>query len=148
MSDVLLDSNVLLRLLAPTDPKHVVAADAVANAIRAGHRLLIAPQVVMETWVVLTRPAEVNGYGWTPEASKEALDSAMQRFPLAAETPDVFTAWWRIVPDGVRGKRAHDARLAALMHVHGIRHVLTFNLDDFKNLPDIVAIEPGVPIPE
>ncbi len=69
-----------------------------------------------------------------------------QRFPLAAETPDVFIAWWRIVPDGVRGKRAHDARIVALMHVHGIRHVLTFNLDDFKNLPDVVAIEPGVPI--
>ena len=41
MSDVLLDSNVLLRLLAATDPKHLVAADAVANAIGAGHRLLI-----------------------------------------------------------------------------------------------------------
>jgi hypothetical protein len=46
MSDVLLDSNVLLRLLAATYAKHLVAADAVANAIDAGHGLLIAPQVV------------------------------------------------------------------------------------------------------
>lgn len=35
-----------------------------------------------------------------------------------------------------------------LLHVHGIRHVLTFTIDDFKNLPDVVAAEPGSPIPE
>jgi hypothetical protein len=55
------------------------------------------------------------------------------------------------LPSGFSGGEAEVivlARLAALMHVHGIRHVLTFNLDDFKNLPDVVAIEPGVPSPD
>jgi hypothetical protein len=28
-----------------------------------------------------------------------------------------------------------------------IRHVLTFNLDDFENLPDVIAVERGVPSP-
>jgi predicted nucleic acid-binding protein len=48
MSKVLLDTNVVLRLLAETDPRHQLAAGAVADALRAGHDVHIAPQVVMD----------------------------------------------------------------------------------------------------
>lgn len=48
MTDVLLDTNVVLRLLAPSDPQHDVAASSVDETLRGPHRVLIAPQVIIE----------------------------------------------------------------------------------------------------
>lgn len=41
----------------------------------------------------------------------------------------------------VQGKRAHDARLAALMTLHGVPNILTLNVADFTGLP-IRAVSP------
>jgi predicted nucleic acid-binding protein len=147
MSKVLLDTNIVLRLLAETDPRHELASGAVADALRAGHEVHIAPQVVMEAWVVLTRPINVNGYGWAPPIAREALTGVIAQFVLSVESPAVFDEWWRVVATGVSGKRAHDARLAALMRVHGIEYVLTFNHDDFAGFDGIKTIVPGAAIP-
>ena len=67
MSRALLDTNVLLRLLAPNDPQHGLAVSAIQAALEQGVELFVAPQVIMECWVVLTRPVDVNGMGWDPE---------------------------------------------------------------------------------
>jgi predicted nucleic acid-binding protein len=48
MSKVLVDTNIVLRLLAETD--HELASGALADALRAGHEVHIAPQIVMEAW--------------------------------------------------------------------------------------------------
>jgi predicted nucleic acid-binding protein len=90
----------------------------------------------------MTRPHNVNGFGWAPTAAREALAGMMARFPLAPETPDVFDEWWRLVATGVSGKRTHDARLVALMHVHGIERVLTFNVDDFAGFDRVTPVGP------
>jgi hypothetical protein len=44
----------------------------------------------------------------------------------------------------VRGKRAHDARLAAVMLSQEVTHILTLNTADFDDLPGITAIHPSV----
>ena len=150
MSRALLDSNVVLRLLAKNDPRHPAADRCVVTALRAGHDLYIAPQVIMESWVVLTRPVIVNCFGWPPSAAHETLEGAMAMFSLLPETPDVFAMWWRwvhVVGTGVRGKRAHDLRLDSLMRVHGVRFVVTFNVQDFAGLDEITAISPDGEIP-
>ena len=38
---------------------------------------------------------------------------------------------------------AHDARLVAAMSVHGINHLLTFNIADFKRYPAITVLSPN-----
>jgi predicted nucleic acid-binding protein len=43
---------------------------------------------------------------------------------------------------GIRGIRAHDARLVAAMHTYGITQLLTFNQDDFKGF-SITTIHPA-----
>ncbi|MEK7832647.1 MAG: hypothetical protein AAB401_16260 [Acidobacteriota bacterium] len=40
------------------------------------------------------------------------------------------------------GKPAHDARIVAAMKVHGIAHLLTFNVGDFKRFPNITVVSP------
>jgi predicted nucleic acid-binding protein len=42
----------------------------------------------------------------------------------------------------LQGKRVHDARLVAVMLVHGVTHLLTFNPDDFRSIHEIVVVHP------
>jgi predicted nucleic acid-binding protein len=44
----------------------------------------------------------------------------------------VYVAWKRlVVQHQVRGVKVHDARLVAVMKVHGVGRILTFNTGDF-----------------
>jgi hypothetical protein len=43
---------------------------------------------------------------------------------------------------GVSGVQVHDARLAAVMRVHGLTHILTLNAADFARYPGIIAVHP------
>lgn len=147
MTDILVDSNVLLRSLATNDPRHALVTTALVEALRAGNNLVLAPQIIAEAWVVLTRPLDVNGFGWAPDVAHAALSEVMLRLPLLPETPAVFDAWWQLIGTGVRGKRAHDVRIAAIMLVHKVRLIMTFNVSDFGGLEQIVPFVPGTEIP-
>ncbi len=69
-------------------------------------------------------------------------------FPLLAETPDIYPAWKALVVAlGVIGKQVHDARLVAVCHVHGVTHLLTFNVAHFVRMagfgPGVVVVDPA-----
>lgn len=133
MAQYLVDTNVLLRLVAPTSAQHPQATQAVKTLLARGEELLLAPQVVMEFWSVATRPREVNGYGWTAAETEIEVAKLLAQFSLLPETPAVFAEWLRLV--GVRGtigKQVHDAHIVALLNVHGVNHLLSFNVDDFR----------------
>jgi predicted nucleic acid-binding protein len=140
----LLDTNVALRLAEPSAPEHRLVKGAVVGLAQAGQPLVIAPQVLVEFWVVATRPVDVNGFGWAPPLAARALADLRGRFPLLDESPAVFERWFSLVQGAdVRGKRAHDARIAALMLVNGISHVLTLNPGDFSAFPGVVSVHPS-----
>lgn len=62
---------------------------------------------------------------------------------LLEDSNALFPAWLSLVANyGVSGKKAHDARLVAAMQVHGISHLLTFNVADFRRYPGITVVEP------
>ena len=62
---------------------------------------------------------------------------------LLKETEDVFLAWLRLLKSHeVRGTQVHDAHLAAVLEVHSVKHLLTFNGADFKRFPHIIAVHP------
>ena len=71
-----------------------------------------------------------------PPADAESLAATFEaRFPLLPETPDIYPAWKVLVQAlGVIGKQVHDARLVAVCHVHGVTHLLTFNVAHFARL--------------
>jgi hypothetical protein len=70
MSTVVLDTNILLRLANPAAPEHEVCRNAVTVPADAGNTLATAAQVLVEFWVLATRPTDVNGLGWTPEFTR------------------------------------------------------------------------------
>lgn len=139
----LIDTNIVLRWVRPSDPLHALARAAIDALVDAGALLYLTPQVLVEFWSVATRPAAVNGLGMTPAAADAEVSRLEHLFPMLTETADIYPAWRQnVVTTGVSGVRTHDARLAAVMNVYGISHVLTFNTADFQGFAGITPVHP------
>ena len=142
----LLDTNVLLRLADAQSPDHAVAEAAIEHLVAREKSVFIGTQVLVEFWAVATRPESANGLGWSTATTAEAIRSLRDQFPLLNDTPDVLDRWFELVERfHVAGKRTHDARLAALLLVHGVRQLLTFNTTDFPLAWGVEATRPSAP---
>lgn len=139
----LLDTNILLRLAARQAPEHADVVKAVTTLLSRGDEPVIAAQVLIELWVVATRPANVNGFGWTPTQTHQTVVGFRRQFALLEDTPAIFTHWLALVSaQSIEGKRAHDARLAATALAHGVSTMLTLNPRDFGSFPGITVLHP------
>lgn len=141
MSLILLDTNIVLRIIDRAAHEHAICIEALEELLRRGNTPCLAPQILIEFWVVATRPTAVNGFGWDEALTSDAIDHLRVAFPLLTDTAAIFETWLALVKTGVYGKRAHDARLAAFMQVHGIGEILTLNGSDFNGFP-VTAIHP------
>jgi predicted nucleic acid-binding protein len=144
MAGYLLDTNVVLRLIDRQDPKHGVCRAAVDALIERGEEVCLAPQILVEFWVVATKPPppESNGLGWSPDEADHHLGGLCGHFELPPERADLFDRWRKLAKESkVRGKRTHDARIAAFMLLHGIESVLTLNPGDFRGF-GVSVVEP------
>jgi predicted nucleic acid-binding protein len=141
---VLIDSNVLLRSLHPAHPHFAAAENSTATLRLRNETLCIAPQILIEFWAVATRPREENGLGLSPAKVAAELASLRRLFRLLPSTPDAFDAWQRVVAiHGVIGKQTHDAHLLAVMQVHSVSNILTFNVSHFARFPGIAVLNPA-----
>ena len=139
----LVDTNVLLRLLQTQHPQHSVVEAALAELLRQDADLCIAPQNLVEAWVVATRPVAENGIGMTPLTIAAQWRRLTGAFRLLEGAPGVASAWEDlVVRHSVSGKKAHDAHLVAVMQVYGVTDVLTFNIADFQRYPGIHVLDP------
>jgi predicted nucleic acid-binding protein len=66
---ILLDTNILLRIIEPAHPMHQTAVDALVVLTQAKETICIVPQTLYEFWVVATRPRADNGLGLPPAAA-------------------------------------------------------------------------------
>ncbi len=143
MAKYLLDTNIILRFSNPADTQHELVTNAVATLLMQAHECYLTPQVLIELWVIATRPTDVNGLGWSPKHTRNIIAQLIDRFPMAEESPQVFPAWLALVMENqIKGKRTHDARIVAVMRVSNISHVLTLNPNDFYGLSDVIVIHP------
>ena len=93
--------------------------------------------------VVATRPVEQNGLGMAPPAVFRELARLKSMFELLPETPAIYSSWEILVTrHQVRGKPAHDARLVAAMHAHGLTAILTFDRTGFSKYAGIEVVDP------
>lgn len=140
----LVDTNVLLRAAQPSHPAHAVATGAVRFLLARGERLCVLPQNLIEFWAVATRPAESNGLGLEVGEAAVELDRLKTIFEMLPDTPTIYPEWEALVrAHQVKGKEAHDARIAAAMLAHGVTHILTFNGGDFKRFTSVTAVDPA-----
>ncbi|MHB1558500.1 MAG: type II toxin-antitoxin system VapC family toxin [Isosphaeraceae bacterium] len=144
----LIDTSILARLANAGDAQHAVAIKAVLELHRRGEVFHLAPQVLIEFRNVATRPVAVNGLGLSTVQAEAQAATFEARFPLLADTSDVYPAWKSLVCSlGVIGKQVHDARLIAVCHVHRVTHLLTFNVAHFVRMaaygPRVVVADPA-----
>ena len=137
MASVLLDTNVLLRLIDSNDARHAACRHSIEKLLGQGEDVYLAPQVLIEFWVVSTRPTDAKppGFGWMPGIASQHLADVRKTFRMLDDAPGVFERWLHFVETySIRGKRAHDARIVAFMQQHGIEQILTLNPTDFAGL--------------
>ena len=140
---ILLDTNILLRRTQPDHESHSLAVESVALLLESGEAVHIAPQNISEFWNVATRPVAQNGLGFSVAQTAAEVARIEQALTVLPDSPAAYAEWKRLVlTHGVMGAKVHDARLVALMNIHGIRRMLTFNTADFKRY-DIEALHPS-----
>lgn len=141
----LVDTNILLRLADRNHPQHPIIRKAIRLLRTSRHSLYTTPQNCAEFWNVATRPSDKNGLGFDIEKTAKVLRLYERLFPVIPDSPDIYSEWKRLVKDfQVKGVQVHDARLVAAMKAHGLNHILTFNVKDFKRyqVEGIKAVSP------
>lgn len=141
----LIDTNIFLRLVPDSDPDRLVVLSALGCLRARQEQLFYTTQILAEFWAVCTRPTTARGgYGLSP-ARTERKARMIERFcELLTENLATHQEWRQLVVDyAVQGAVIHDARLVAVMKVHGISNLLTFNKDDFKRFQGITALTPS-----
>jgi predicted nucleic acid-binding protein len=140
---VLVDTNVLLRRAQPGHPHNDVAIESIALLLDRAEPVHFTPQNVSEFWNVATRPCANNGLGLSVELVAREIEDIERVMTLLPDTPAIYVEWKRLVAaHEVRGVKVHDARLVAAMNAHGVRRILTFNVDDFTRF-NVAAIHPA-----
>ena len=142
----LIDTNILLRIAFRKESQHQISRDAVMKLRQSGGELRITSQNCLEFWRVSTGPLTKNGQGCSTAVAERLLRFIEQEFTLIPDHPAVYPAWRSLVKTfGVSGIQVFDARLAAVMKVHAITHILTFNTKDFARYANagIVAVDPA-----
>ena len=129
---VLVDTNVLLRRLEPGHPHYHDAVAGADRIIDSGEPVYVAAQNVAEFWASATRRRTQNGLGLDVVAAAAAVDRIERAFALLPDDPRIYDCWRHLVSlHQIVGNRVYDARLVAVMSVHGIGRILTFNTPDF-----------------
>jgi predicted nucleic acid-binding protein len=144
MAAYLIDTNILMRVFQEASVHHPEAMRALSLLLGREEDVCITPQVIIELWASATRPLDVNGLGVQPGFLSGYVEGQIEQFRMLDDAPDVFESWLELVRKyDVKGKRAHDARLVAVMKAHRVENLLTFNVDDFKMFEGINTIHPS-----
>jgi predicted nucleic acid-binding protein len=141
----LIDTNVLLRFLTPTDPYYSAIRQALM-AIRAkGENLCTAPQNIAEFRNVCTRSSSSRGgYGLSSAETARRLKVIERFIMVLSEQKTIYDEWKRIVlAHSVAGVQVYDARIVTTMIIYGVQSIVTFNVRDFARYPGINAIHPN-----
>jgi predicted nucleic acid-binding protein len=144
----LVDTSILACLANTADPFHAIATRAVLELHRRAEVLQNTAQNLVEFRNMATRPKVDNGLGLSTMETESKAAVFEVTFPLLGETAAIFLAWKALVGAlDIIGKQVHDARLVAVCHVHGVTHLLTFNVSHFMRMasfgPGVVIVDPA-----
>ena len=138
----LIDTNIFLRVANAADARRAECLAAL-DALRASDEAFTCAQILIEYWVGATRPTGANGLGLDTARTAGNLRLMTRLYPCLSAPADIGQVWQDVVVrHDVKGKQAHDARIASLMIAHGITHILTLNPDDFARCTEITAVTP------
>ena len=127
-----LDTNVLLTATDELRAQHREAQGLITESGARGIHLAASGQILREYLVVATRPREANGLGLDVKDAVGNVNQFLRHLHLYDENEEVSRRLRRLAAvHGLRGRRLHDANIAATVSAHGIRFVVTQNGADF-----------------
>jgi predicted nucleic acid-binding protein len=140
---ILLDTNILLRIVDAASAERASCLKAVAELVSARRSPVVCAQVLIEFWVAATRPRGANGLGVTAADATLFINQTLLTVPCLPEPWDIAQRWRSFVSRyGVIGKPAHDTRLVALTVAMGITDILTLNVADFARYAEVRCLTP------
>ena len=72
-----------------------------------------------------TRPSDQNGLGLTASETDERITKLESLVTVLPDIPAIYPEWRRlVVTHSVSGVPVYDARLAASMHVYGVKDIV------------------------
>lgn len=144
IASCLVDTNILLRMTRRSDPQHKLVDAALAQLAGQGTVFHYAHQNIAELWNAMTHPRDRNGFGLTVTDAERELRAIEAGMVFLPDNEAVYRQWRKIVVQhNVSGVQVHDARVAAVMYVHGVSHILTLNVADFGRFSGLIAVHPN-----
>jgi predicted nucleic acid-binding protein len=141
---VLVDTNILIAMRNPENRDHRVCNQVFQASLAPADNLCICCQVLIEYWVVATRPKRSGGIGLSPAETEVDIDALRRILPCLQEPPDIIALWQPLVVKyAVSGVLAHDAHMVAVMDYHKIDRILTLNTSDFTRFTHIKCLTPS-----
>ena len=138
-----MDTNILCYSMQPACPQYAACVRGLSRLKSIGQNVIMLSQTSVEFWYFLTRPTEGQrpGLGLTPAQADKELRRLEGLYPVWPDMSVTHAEWRHLVVDrGVSGVAVYDARLAAAAHMHGVTHLLTYNVADFKRYTDFLTV--------
>lgn len=148
---ILVDTNVLVYALNEDVPQHGASRALLEAALDRRVPLAVVPQVLLETYAVLTDRRRVQ-HPLDPETAWAQVDIYRSHLTVLPVTPDVLRYLETLVKQHKPAAQAiYDFFLAAQMYAHGVRTVCTHDVSAFSGLsglrvetPESLVSRPGL----
>ena len=138
-ANLFVDTNILVYLANENAQQHQAVLEKI-ETLASSYEMVISRQILREYAVVMTRPGMLER-PLTPGEVADDLEKWQNVFEIVDETQDVTSQLIALLKKyAVKGKRIHDANLAATMLAYGIDNLLTANGSDFQQFEDIRII--------
>ena len=94
---VLVDTNILIRLLHRPDPEHQLVRQAVRATRLGGNEVFYAAQNIVEFWRACIRPVSANGFGLSIDETDRRTKIVERWFTLLPDGPAIHLLWRKLV---------------------------------------------------
>jgi predicted nucleic acid-binding protein len=140
--ELLLDSNVVVAIVAEAHEHHAPSLDLLIGEAPAG--LAVCAHSYAESYSTLTRLGEHAPFRFTPEEAWAALESVRAATSLvgltAAQTFDAIRSY---AQSGGVGARLYDRLIGEVAVVHDMTTIVTWNVRHMQNLfPSLTVSTP------
>jgi toxin-antitoxin system PIN domain toxin len=140
---IAVDTNILVYAHREDAPFHTAAARRVAELAEGSAGWAIPWPCLHEFLAIVTHP-RIYDPPTPPAAALDQVDAWLEApsLVLLAEAEEYWTLLRSLVTAGrVTGPRVHDARIAALCRLHGVRELWSADRD-FSRFPDLAVTNP------
>jgi len=136
------DTNILLTACDADRKHHSACHDWLKMAFAGNVSLYLSGQILREYLVVATRKDSENGLGMKPEEALSNITEFRKCIHFLDETSGVIQRLLEMVGQHqLKGKKIHDANIAATMIDNGLVQVLTLNGNDFVKFKEVKVVQ-------